>query len=236
MIYRIADLNIEIQNRYDYVARQCAAYRAPEGAVADFSVAVSEQALAASHAQGPDFSLPYHESLCVYREICKKMLVYDGFLLHAAVIEVDGRAYAFSAPSGTGKSTHIALWRRLLGERVQIVNGDKPILRYRDGAFTAYGTPWCGKEGWNRNTSAPLTAICFLERSEKNRIRRLSSNEAIDHVFHQLLRPKTAAEMDATLSLTDNLLREVPIYLLGCNISEEAARLAYETLSKGENR
>ena len=234
MIYRIADLAIDIKARYDYVVKQCAAYLAPEGTVADFTVEVSDEALAASQAQVPNFSAGYHESLCVYREICNRMLAYGGILLHAAVIEVDGRAYAFSAPSGTGKSTHIALWRRTLGERVQIINGDKPILRYRDGRFIAYGTPWCGKEGWQRNASAPLAAICFLERSEENRIRRMTSSEAIDRVFHQLLRPKTAAEMDATLSLTDTLLREVPIYLLGCNISEEAARLAYQTLSQGE--
>ena len=234
MIYRIADLNIEIKSRYDFVTRQCAAYVAPEGAVADFSVTVSDEALAASHAQGPEFSLPYHESLCVYREICKKMLSYGGFLLHAAVIEVDGRAYAFSAPSGTGKSTHIALWRRYLGERVQIINGDKPILRYKDGSFIAYGTPWCGKEGWQRNASAKLAAISFLARSEENYIRRMESEEAIDLIFHQLLRPKAAAEMEATLALTDALLRKVPIYRLGCNISEDAARLAFETLSKGE--
>ena len=234
MIYRIAGLAIEIRARYEYVARQCAAYLAPEGTTPDFSVEVTDEALAASQAQAPDFSIAYHESLCVYREICKKILAYGGILLHAAVIEVDGRAYAFSAPSGTGKSTHISLWRRTLGERVQIINGDKPILRYEGGRFIAYGTPWCGKEGWQRNASAPLDAICFLERNEENRIRRMTSAEAVDHIFHQLLRPKSAAEMDATLSLTDTLLREVPIYLLGCNISEEAARLAYETLSKGE--
>lgn len=234
MIYRIADLAIEIKARYDFVVRQCSGYLAPEGTTPDFTVEVSDAALDASYAQAPEMGLPYHESLCVYREICKKMLAYGGFLLHAAVIEVDGRAFAFSAPSGTGKSTHIALWRRVLGERVQIINGDKPILRYQDGRFIAYGTPWCGKEGWQRNASAPLTAICFLERSVENRIRRMNSSEAIDHIFHQLLRPKAAAEMEATLSLADSLLREVPIYLLGCNISEDAARLAYETLSKGE--
>lgn len=234
MIYRIADLAIDIRARYDYVTRQCADYLAPLGTVPDFAVEVSDEALSASHAQAPDFSVAYHESLCVYRAICQKVLDYGGFLLHAAVIEVDGRAYAFSAPSGTGKSTHIKLWRRVLGEKVQIVNGDKPILRYKDGRFIAYGTPWCGKEGWQRNTSAPLAAICFLERSEENRIRRMTSAEAIDRIFHQLLRPKSAREMDATLTLTDTLLREVPIYLLGCNISEDAARLAYGTLSKGE--
>ncbi len=234
MIYCIADMTVEIRARYDYVTRQCADYLAPPGAVPDFTVEIDDKTLAASQKEAPDFSIAYHESLCVYRAICKEMLAHGGFLLHAAVIEVDGRAYAFSAPSGMGKSTHIALWRRLLGGRVQIVNGDKPILRYRDGRFIAYGTPWCGKEGWQRNTSAPLEAICFLERSVENRIRRMTSAEAIDHIFHQLLRPKTATEMDATLSLTDTLLREVPIYLLGCNISEDAARLAYETLSGGK--
>ena len=28
-------------------------------------------------------------------------------MMHAAAIEMDGGAYLFSAPSGTGKSTHI---------------------------------------------------------------------------------------------------------------------------------
>ena len=173
MTYRIADLVIEIKTRYDFVPRQCKDYLAEAGATPDFTVEVSDEALDASYAHSPECGRPYHESLCVYREICKKMLAYGGFLLHAAVIEVDGRAYAFSAPSGTGKSTHIALWRRVLGDRVRIVNGDKPILRYKDGRFIAYGTPWCGKEGWQRNTSAPLSAICFLERSPENRIRRM---------------------------------------------------------------
>ena len=144
MIYRIADLAVEIRARYDYVTRQCADYLAPLGTVPDFTVEVSDEVLSASHAQAPDFSVAYHESLCVYRAICQKMLDYGGFLLHAAVIEVDGRAYAFSAPSGTGKSTHIKLWRRVLGERVQIVNGDKPILRYRDGRFMGMPCPFGG--------------------------------------------------------------------------------------------
>ena len=61
------------------------------------------------------------------------MLEYDAFLFHAAVISYAGRGFAFAAKSGTGKSTHVAQWMRALGDDVVVVNGDKPILRWRSG-------------------------------------------------------------------------------------------------------
>ncbi len=230
-IYRIADFNIAIESRYDHIPRQCAAYLAPPGAIPDFSVSVTEEEIDREAAIAPRFTRGYHESLCTYRRISTEILHRDAFLMHAAVVAVDGRAYAFSAPSGTGKSTHITLWRQHFGERVSIVNGDKPIIRRIGDEFVAYGTPWCGKEGWQRNTSAPLAAVCFIERSTENRIRPLPSGEAVSLIFHQLLRPKTAPEMEQTLALTDGLLRHVPFYLLGCDISREAAELSFRTLT-----
>lgn len=230
-IYRLADLNIDIRNRYKHTSVQCAGYIAPEGSAPDVTVAVPEEAHAKLVAEKPQFGPGYLESIEIYRRLCTAILPYDAFFVHAAVVEVDGRAYAFSATSGTGKSTHISLWREYFGDRVQIINGDKPILRRRDGQFIAYGTPWCGKEGWNQNRSAPLAAICFLERSEDNYIHPLTPEKAVDRILGQLLRPKTAKEMDMTLALTDSLLRTVPIYVLGCNISREAAELSFNTLT-----
>ena len=233
-IYRIADLNIDIRNRYPQVNRQCAAYLAPPDAVADMTLSVEEEEIDRAVALQPQFSRGYHESICLYRHLCTAMLHHRAFLMHAAVVKYNGGAYAFSAKSGTGKSTHIALWRQYIGEDVTIINGDKPILRQAEDSFIAYGTPWCGKEGWNRNDCAPLRAICFLERSTENYIRKLTAAEAVERIFHQLLRPKTAAEMDLTVSLADALLRTVPVYLLGCNISREAAELSFRTLTAHE--
>ncbi len=230
-LYRIADLVFDLQTHYDHTPRQCAPYAIEGDATPDLVLSVPEEEILSSHAAQPRFSLGYHESICLYRRICTAILPYDAMLVHAAVVETGGRAYAFSAPSGTGKSTHIALWRQYYGEAVTVINGDKPILRLRDGQFYAYGTPWCGKEGWNTNRRAPLAALTFLERSEENYIRPLLASEAVERIFHQLLRPKTAAEMDKTLSLTDALLRHVPVYVLGCNISQEAAALSYTTLT-----
>ena len=119
------------------------------------------------------------------------------------------------------------LWRKHFGADVHVVNGDKPIMKFVDGQLYAYGTPWCGKEGWQNNTSVPLKALCFVERSENNRIRMIGADEAVMLMFHQILTPSDLETVDALFPLIDRTLREVPCYVLGCNISEEAAEVSY---------
>ena len=97
---------------------------------------------------------------------------YNGLMLHASAAALGGRAYLFSGPCGRGKSTHTRLWQQTFGEAVQVFNDDKPALRRLDGRWYAYGTPWCGKDGINLNQKWPLGGICFLEKSQENRIRR----------------------------------------------------------------
>ena len=184
---------------------------------------------------GEAHTVEYLEAICIYREICLRLPERDAFVMHSAVIEVDGMAYAFSAKSGTGKSTHIALWKKYLGDKVQIVNGDKPIVRYRDGVFYAYGTPWCGKEFWHRNVSRPLKAICFIERSQDNWIKRLDTQSSADRIMKQILIPSDALGAIKTFELIDKMLYTVDCWLLGCNISIEAAQLAYNTMSGGKD-
>ncbi len=229
-IYRIADFLWDIEPSYALVPKIAEAYRV-EAEKADFTVRVSDAAFAKARAELPTASDAYVESICTYRELCDIASQNGVMLLHAATVKVNGKAYAFSAPSGTGKSTHIRLWRRVFGERISILNGDKPLVREKDGVITAYGTPWCGKEGWHANDQAPLAALCFIERAETPRIRPLGKDEAVGRVFGQLLKPTHAEGVKEVLRLTDILIRNVPLYLLSCDISEAAARLSFETLT-----
>lgn len=141
---QIAEVLIAIENRYAFTERLCADYivdTSPDDC--DISVAATPEEIAAENDEEGSFSPAYCESLALYRKICTRMLGFNAFLFHAAIISYAEQGFAFTAKSGTGKSTHIAQWVRALGKRVTVVNGDKPILRWQNGevAEPPDGTP-----------------------------------------------------------------------------------------------
>ncbi len=225
MKIKIAGLVIEVKNRFKYFEEMCQGYEA-EGEAA-FTVEVPENVMKKVVAENPDFSDGYMESLEIYRIICRKILDFDAMLMHCAAIAVDGEAYLFTALSGTGKTTHINLWKKKFGNRCFVVNGDKPILRIKDGKFYVCGTPWQGKENYGNNVIVPIKAVCILNRGEKNTIKKIAPHEAISTVLTQTLRTNDMAEMEKVLSMTDKLLQCVPFYELHCNMEYEAADVSY---------
>lgn len=162
-----------------------------------------------------------------------RLLAHDALFLHASAVEVDGRAYLFSADSGVGKSTHARLWQQLHGSKAIVLNDDKPALRCLDGVWYAYGTPWCGKDGINQNRRAPLAGICFLKRGDRNAIAPLSPAECIRRIMPQTIyqfgRKDTLITM---LSHLDALLNRIPVFELECLPEEASARLSYETMCR----
>ncbi len=226
---RIADISICIKNKYEYVRNLCRDY-ITDIEDAELTVEVTEEMIDAELATADiDVSRGYTEGVCIYREICKQLPTrFNAYFLHSAVIEYEGRGYAFSAKSGTGKSTHIRLWRKHFGADVHIVNGDKPIIKCIDGVLYAYGTPWCGKECWQNNTKVALSALCFIDRAENNRIRRINADEALIRLFHQILTPEDMQTVDALSPLLEKTLLDVPCYVLECRPDEEAAQVAYD--------
>lgn len=179
---------------------------------------------------GPE-GIAYMESAFqFYRELLK----HDGFYLHSSAVELEGRAYLFSGPSGMGKSTHTRLWQQLFGEAAQVFNDDKPALRCLEGRWFAYGTPWCGKDGINQNKRVPLGGICFLKQAGENRIRRLSPQEALAKLMGQTIHRITRLEnLDLLLSHLEKLVQMIPVYELENRPEPEAARLSYETMRRG---
>lgn len=169
----------------------------------------------------PDSRAPYFESLAVYRKLAEAMLNYDTFLMHGVVISAAGSGIMFTAPSGTGKTTHAKLW---LGEYADahVVNGDKPLIHIGEEAI-AYGTPWCGKENMGCNESIPLKAICIIERSEQNEVIRVRIPEIWPVLLHQVYMPQEPEKIQQTLQLFSRLCKQVKIYRVRCNMDSEAA-------------
>lgn len=160
----LAELNIAIENKYDYIKAMCRDYITDNKA--NFCVFASDEEIQAEN-KGTGVDKGYLESLAIYRKIAEKVLEYNGFLMHGAVVEVNKCGVAFLARSGVGKSTHTKLWKELLKNEMTIINGDKPLVRIMDGKIFTYGTPWAGKENIHTNTKTELRKICFIERAEK---------------------------------------------------------------------
>lgn len=168
----------------------------------------------------------YLELLALYRRLAEVLLERDVLLFHGSAVAVDGRVYLFSARSGTGKSTHTALWRRLFGERAVMVNDDKPLLKFDKGQIFVCGTPWDGKHRLSSNCVMPLQAVCLLERGTENRIWEIIPSEALEFLFQQTYKPETVQGMEKTLELLGRMTEQVRFYKLQCNMEPEAAEIA----------
>ena len=231
MIYEIAGLRIFINNRCKYTEAFCKAYLSEDqSSPADVTAVVTEEEFRQEKALSENFPDGYIENICLYRCICRQLPVLNRMLLHAAILEYDGNAYAFLGRSGTGKSTHTGLWLKHL-QGVRIVNGDKPILQKTENGFLAYGTPWMGKEGLGTNTVAPLKGLCFLEQAKENTIVRLTPAQAASRIFQQVLLPEEEDNAARTLELIDDMVSNIPCYLLKCTISEEAVKASFKALT-----
>lgn len=174
----------------------------------------------------PDY---YLETLAVYRKIAVEMLQKDTLLFHGSVVAVDGEAYLFTAKSGTGKTTHTNLWLKNISGSY-VVNGDKPLLRFTENRLYACGTPWQGKENYGCNKRVPLRAICVLERDAENHICSVTMKEVLPVLFQQTYRPGEPQAMLKTMELVGRLGNTCNLYRLGCNMEDEAALVAYNSM------
>lgn len=229
---------VELDNRYQYVRELCRdyVYELKAGEVPAFRVSVSDAEMNDYRLSvRRSMTMPEAESYLLYRKICGEMPRFGAFLLHAAVVALNGRGYAFSARRGVGKTTHTALWEQYFG--ATIINGDKPLIsREADGTFAAWGTPWCGKEGKQVNASVPLTAICFLEQGSVNEISSASVADTAARMLEGTLLPPDPARQDEMAALVGAVVRDVPAFVLTCRPDELAARVALEALASVNNQ
>lgn len=146
--YKMAGCVVEYEPMYALLQDKMERYFLEEETeqAADISLKLTEEFLREKQKQNPHLTIAECEYVWAGIQFYRKLLNYQGFMLHASAIEVDGKAYLFSADSGVGKSTHAKLWQKFFGEeRAEILNDDKPAVVIEDECCFAYGTPFSGK-------------------------------------------------------------------------------------------
>ena len=230
--YKIAECVVEYEPIYPLLKNQMEAYRIAEQQP-DIKLSITKEFCDIKQQENPHLTLEQCEYIFAGSEFYRKLIKLGGFMLHSSAIVVNNKAYLFSADSGTGKSTHTKLWQKCFGDEAIIINDDKPAIRIENGKCYAYGTPFSGKSDENLNLKVPLQAICLLERGKENSIDLIPVKKAIPLILKQTILPKNQDTINHFFDMLDIVLTKTPIYQMKCNISKEAALMAYDKM-KGE--
>lgn len=233
----IAGIKTEYNVRGKLLRERSAPYSADFEGEAQIRLNIKEDFLKQKKEETPYLSMDEHEYMWTCEAFYSELLKHDGIMLHSSCVEKDGLAYLFSARSGTGKSTHTHLWLKNL-ENTRIINDDKPALLCEDGKWFACGTPFSGKTDENLNVKVPVRAIVFLQRGETNSVTRIQPFQAVSLLIEQTIKPYDKSLAEKMLEKVDKLLTAIPVFLLKCNMSDEAPVVAYneiERLIKLEN-
>lgn len=225
--YRIAGLTVAMDS-FGRTIKQARPYAIYKGGEIDIIIQPERKRCRETF---PNISDDLCEYLATGSSFYRQLLNFNGTMLHSSAVVVDGYAYLFSAPCGTGKSTHTQLWLKLFGKRAYILNDDKPALRCEGGIWYAYGTPWSGKHDISVNTRVPVAGIAMIERGDVNEIMRWTGADVVASIMKQVNRPPDMASRIRLLEVVDKLISQITIWKLRCNMDEEAAIIAYEAMA-----
>ncbi len=231
-LYEIVGLVTDLDLKHPRTIKQAEAYKTDADKEPDIIIHLGDEYYRNFSEKYPEIDEETREYICTGAEFYNALMSFGGFFLHSSAVMMDGKAYLFSAPSGTGKSTHTSLWLKKFGDRAKILNDDKPAIRIINDEIRVFGTPWSGKDDSSVNTDVALAGICFLERDTTNHVEEISKEEGIAKVLNQTIRPSDRTQMSQLLDTLDIVIGRTPIYKMGCNISLEAAEVAYKTMKR----
>ena len=228
-VYKIAELPVLINPVTSQTEKRLQPYLC-DSEEYEFDASVSEAEIADYIEKSGTPCLPYlAEDALVLTNISRAVLSgYNGFFFHSSCLELDGDGYLFTALSGTGKSTHTANWRKYFGDRVTMINYDKPLIRKIHDKYYVCSTPWMGKSDIGCNMVSPIKAVYVLKRGEENIAGITTPAKQIRQLMEATLLPDNKENMVKLLTLFDDLFLHVKLIELYCTPDVDSARVAYE--------
>lgn len=232
MKYIIAGLKTEYEPKFSLLRERSRAYEADFlDSETEIRINLNGDFLEEKIKTYPNLTREEHEYMWTGEGFYNEVLRHGGIVLHSSCVEKDGKAYLFSAKSGTGKSTHTHLWLKEIPD-TRIINDDKPLILLKDKKILVCGTPFSGKTDENINTSALVRAIIFLHRAKENELKRIKPSVAVPLFIAQTVNPHIKDYANEMLDKTDKILSSVPAFSLGCNMNPGTGKYVYEQIEK----
>lgn len=159
-------------------------------------------------------------------DIPEAVIRHGGVFLHSSFVDVGGEAVLFTGAKQVGKSTQAALWEKYRG--AETVNGDRALLRKKDGKWYAWGSPYCGTSDICKNVSLPLRAVVILSKAKESTAGKADAKKALAALLDGCsfdTWDKTA--VSGVLELCSSIVTDIPFYSLSC-LPDESAVTALE--------
>ncbi len=150
----------------------------------------------------------------------------QGLYLHSCGVNFQGQGVLFAGHSEAGKST---MATRLKG-KAEILCDDRMIIRKTVDGFKIYGTWSHGDVPDVSSGSAPLKAIFFLNKSDKNYLVRMEDKKlSTGKLLSCLIKPFVTTDWwEKVLSLVENIVGVVPCFELYCDKSSRVVEMLKE--------
>jgi len=137
-----------------------------------------------------------------------------GVEFHACGVRTRGQGMIFTGTSGAGKSTISRLWQ---GKKdATVLSDERIIVRWIDGKFWMFGTPWYSDAAALSPERAPLENIFLINHSPDNYTLPLRASDAASRLFVRCFPTFwDEAGLAYTLGLISQITEKVPCYELG---------------------
>lgn len=213
-------------------------YRTKEGIVRVFVDELDNGVLLADYARGDRHEVHFREEREQYfgsnlalkiMDMPHRVIAHGGVFLHASFIEYNGEAILFTAAKQVGKSTQASLWEKTRGTK--IVNGDRALLRRKDGTWYAWGSPYAGTSKITENRALPVRTVVILSQDKESRAKKTDVRRA----FSAMLDGTTfdtwnKEEVTGVSNICGEIITDVRFCELACRPDESAVRALEEIL------
>ena len=224
---------MSVEYKYSYTQKMFEKYEYLGSDTPKVEIFVTDSELKSELSLMPNEPPFYVENLAILRKVMKVLLFdYNAMLFHGSSVMVNGKGYVFTAPSGTGKSTHTAILKKFLGDNLTYINDDKPILKVEDNRVFVYGSPWNGKHLLGGNLKAPLDAICLIVRSEENRVEKVDATTFLKVLFEQSMGFDDQETAEKVLEILSVIMENSRFFKVYCNTDISAGKCSFEGIMK----
>lgn len=229
MKIKIIDYVFDIKCDDLIVSSRFASYLCDEEA--KYTISINEADLKFEREQFKDEDISEYQLplLAVYRKIADSLAEEDVIVFNGSSFICDDLGIMITGKSGVGKSSHTNLYSRY--NNIQMIDDDKPLLRYRDGVFTIYSNPYMSKDINDVGINHKLDRLCFIRQSKTNSVSELSPKEKTQMIANQVFLPKDVNSRIKAIDLAIKL-SDMKTYVFYGDLSEDAYKLSYDTLCK----